>query len=424
MKSPATRTRSQESHITGTKPFFSKTLGRDAKKPPFFTQVPSIAAPNVQAESAETEPKEHEEILQTAEAGRLQRAEEVRQPPRKEEPVGPTPQPIAPNARPRISGSKEPTGRSDPNALIPIEKFIQCVEDVERGHDDDTPEQILTRIRTEYYGGIAFGRLIPDAPVLKKSNWWSNPEERRLEEKSIGKSAYEHLAAQADENALGDNPSPYIVMPNGTRLDVGHLLLGLDALLHPTTGWPFSDYDVKNIDVASWVADLGIASVWMTVHEEEGKPHGDVVNPPKTPDLEAYYKKSAPLEDLLGDVDSFGLHAQRKASHGQLLSQTLKGYYLGTQTASVQQRFQIFCAANRFSYTRRGNAIAWDPTLQSRLVAEIDRFNDLYAGGHWGAVKAKFGTVERRSWPHTPKIVDRFLKWVAKNLTEELAGKP
>lgn len=68
---------------------------------------------------------------------------------------------------------------------------------------------------------------------------------------------------------------------------------------------------MPNIDPSSWVADLAIASVWMTEHEESGSPHGDVVNPPRrTPDLNTYYDKSALVEDLLGDVDSFGLHAR------------------------------------------------------------------------------------------------------------------
>jgi hypothetical protein len=245
---------------------------------------------------------------------------------------------------------------------------------------------------------------------------------RRIEESAIGTTAYQHLTAQADENARGDNPSPYIVMPGGERIDVGHLLLGLDALLHPRTRDPYTTAGIPNIDPSSWVADLGIASVWMTVHEESGSPHDDVVNPPASPNLTTYYNKSAPVEDLLGDVDSFGLHAQWQATSGQTLSQVIRGYYLGSGSTSVRQRFRLFCSANGLGYTRSGSVITWDAGLRSRLVTRIDRFNDLYAAGRWGAGWSMItgGMPTHRTWPHTPAVVDRFLAWVKTNLEAEL----
>jgi hypothetical protein len=78
-------------------------------------------------------------------------------------------------------------------------------------------------------------------------------------EDRIGVEPYRHLAARADENAVQDNPSPYLVLANGTRVDVGHVLLGLDALIHSTPAEdPFKTYQVPAIDPASWVADLGV----------------------------------------------------------------------------------------------------------------------------------------------------------------------
>ncbi len=327
-----------------------------------------------------------------------------------------------------------PTGRTDPNALIPINDFITYVEAVERGYSSDSPEQILTRIRTQYYNGLAFEVLIPDAPYSERTGTRQifNPRtgesyetpitrDRRIEQSVIGSSAHSHLTAHADENARGDNPSPYIVLPGGQRLDVGHLLLGLDALLHPRTRGAFAAYSVPNIDPSSWVADLGIASVWMTTHQETGSPHGDVVNPPSSADLATYYDKSAPIEDLLGDVDSFGLHAQWQATPGQSLSQVMRGYYLGSGATSIQRRFQLFASANGFGYTRRGNTITWDSALRARLVALINRFNDLYAEGRSGAAWTMItGSTTHRTWPHTPAVVDRFLTWVKTNLEAEL----
>ncbi|MGP1680423.1 MAG: eCIS core domain-containing protein, partial [Burkholderiales bacterium] len=48
---------------------------------------------------------------------------------------------------------------SDPNAVIPVEDFIKYVEAVERTYASDSPDQILTRIRQQYYSGLAFDAL-------------------------------------------------------------------------------------------------------------------------------------------------------------------------------------------------------------------------------------------------------------------------
>jgi hypothetical protein len=220
-------------------------------------------------------------------------------------------------------------------AVIPLADFIRYVQDVERGYPNDTPEQILTRIRTQYYSGLAFEALIPDAPYSIDTGQhrtvyshgdaveYPIPHARRLEESAIGQSAYRHMTAHADDGPTGDNPS--IVMPNGDEIDVGHVLLGLDALLHPATRGLYSNYAVPNIDPSSWVADLGVASVWMTRHEQ-GKPDPRATHPPKSPDLDVYYDRSAPAADLLADVDSFGLKAQWDAAPRQSLSQVLARY--------------------------------------------------------------------------------------------------
>lgn len=59
-------------------------------------------------------------------------------------------------------------------------------------------------------------------------------------------------------------PSPYFYDTTATRIDLGHLLLTVDALLHPRADTPYSDFPVPAIDPASWVADLGIGAVWLS----------------------------------------------------------------------------------------------------------------------------------------------------------------
>ena len=321
------------------------------------------------------------------------------------------------------------TGESDPKALIPIEDFIGYVESVEQTFSDDTPTDIVTRIRVQYYSGLAFERLIPEANTHDIVPTYSPYAPVVIVPRTLGPlrhadpEAYEHLTARADENALGDNPSPYIVLDNGDEIDVGHLLLGLDALIHPRTSEPYTSYDVPNIDPSSWVADIGIASVWMTQHEESEEPPDDAPRQLDAPDLDAYYQMSAPEQDLLGDVDSFGLHQEGFASGSQPLSQVLRSYYLGQDgaAAGVTRRWQRFCAGNSLRFTRAGSTITWAPDLQQTLVARVDRFNDLYAAGALGSIGGMVFGPDRRSWPHTPAVVRRFLDWVKGHLEAELA---
>lgn len=53
--------------------------------------------------------------------------------------------------------------------------------------------------------------------------------------------AIRRLRQHADENEIADNPSPYIDTGMDV-IDVGHLLVGVDAILHPRTESPFSSH--------------------------------------------------------------------------------------------------------------------------------------------------------------------------------------
>jgi hypothetical protein len=321
--------------------------------------------------------------------------------------------------------------RSERNdAVIPMAHFIGYAQDVEHGYPNDTAEQNLTRMRVQYYNGLRFEALIPDAPYLVIAGTHhraSHGDEydfpvtspRRLERNAIGANAFRHLTAQTD--VWGDNP--LIVTPAGEDIDVGHLLVGLDALLHPQTNGIYSNYNVPNIDPSSWVGDLGAASVWTTTHERDGRPPAQAGHGPAEPDLDYYYRKSAPEEDLLGDVDSFGVKAQWDAAPDRKLSETLHSYYQDTGATSVQHRFEIFCSANNLKYTIDGNGtISWDPALVGQLTERVDRFNDLYAAGQLGVAWHAAWNSEpaHEKWPHTPKIVKKFLTWVKTNIEAEL----
>jgi hypothetical protein len=323
-----------------------------------------------------------------------------------------------------------PTGVSDPNAIIPIAAFIGYVEVVEKAYPQDTLTDIVTRIRVQYYSGMAFEQLMIKSHTHDTvTSAWTMPMSipRKLDKDKIGDDAYKHLGAHADENDKGDNPSPYLQLADGKLVDLGHMLLGLDSLAHPETGDPYRSAGVPGIDPASWVADLGIASVWMSEHERNGSASDDVpANRPSAPNLLQYYKISAPDSDLLGDVDAFGMEDAVKGK--TTLSSALRAYYLGQSgtPAAASTRWQTFCRKNGLKYTRSGNSVAWDGSLQATLVPRIDRFNDVFAIR--SSILKKAGTtmggmtVPTGTWPHTPKVLEMFLAWVKPQLEAELAS--
>lgn len=319
-----------------------------------------------------------------------------------------------------------PTSLTGAAAIIPFATFVADVEAVERANPTDSPQEVLSRIRVQWYSGTAFDQLIPGArtadivPNLSpRGGAGFSVVPRRLG--AVAPDARARLTAHADENGVGDNPSPYLGLPNGEQVDAGHLFLTLDALAHPRTSAPYSSFGVPNIDPASWAADVGIASVWLT-RAEEGNPDSRAPSNPVPPSADDYWRMSAPEQDLLGDVDGFALHSQWSTQPTQTLSAALRAYYGGAPSAAagVSRRFRAFCAANGLTYQQSGTSVTWDPAWRAPTIARIDRFNDLYGAGTSGAAFGAIFGPSHRTWPHTPAMLDRFLAWLKPRLEAEL----
>ena len=322
------------------------------------------------------------------------------------------------------------SGLHGADAIIPLDRFVTYIEEVERANPGDQPSDTLSRLRVQYYGGegwadfAKFSQLIPDAPAYDSYTTIGEFPDYVSTPRGLGNVSAEarsHLLARADENATGDNPSPYLLLPSGERVDVGHLLLAMDALLHPRTLAPYSDYGVANIDVSGWVADVGIASVWLT-KAEEGKPASDdpvaKANRPRT--VDEYFRASAPDEDLLGDIDAFRLRQQWAEQPGRL-SEAVRRYYLGgAGSRGVESRYATFCAAAGIRYQNSGGTVTWDPSQRAALISQIDRFNDLFGAGTGGAIWGTLFGPTHRTWPHTPAMLDKFLAWLKPRLEAEL----
>jgi len=306
------------------------------------------------------------------------------------------------------------TPLTGPEALIPVDDFAAYLAEAEHAFPGDSPADLLSRVRNSYYSGFLVSQLLPDARAHGGRTLHGNAR--------LGRTAHRRLTARADENGVGDNPSPYVLLPSGEHVDVGHLFLGLEALLHPRTTVPFSAYGVPNIDATGWVADIGMASVWTTKHAE-GTPDPRVSRRLPAPDPDAYYLMSAPDADLLGDIDVFAMRAQWALAAGQPLSSALRNYYLGPpgRPPGMRWRWRAFAAVNRLTYGRDGTRTVWDPAWRTGWLRRIDRFNDVYGAGVGGSL---WGTLTRpgsRAWPETPYMLGLFLSWAQPLLETELA---
>ncbi len=302
-----------------------------------------------------------------------------------------------------------------PDAVVPVDRFVAYLEEAERAFPEDSPADLLSRLRNTYYSGFLVSQLLPDSRAHGSRTLHGNPR--------LGRVAHRYLTARADENGVGDNPSPYVLLPSGEQVDIGHLFLGLEALLHPRTTVPFSAYGVPNIDATGWVADVGMASVWTTRHAE-GAPDPRVSRRLPAADSDAYYLMSAPDADLLGDIDVFAVRAQWALAAGQPLSAALQAYYLGRpdRPPGLRWRWRAFASFNRLAYRRAAGRIAWDPIWWPGWVRRIDRFNDVYGAGVGGSLWGTLTRPSHRDWPETPYMLALFLAWAQPLLEAELAA--
>lgn len=330
------------------------------------------------------------------------------------------------------------TGTTPHVGIIPVREFIRHVETVEHSYPNSTPQQILTMIRSMYYGSPAgspgFDRLIPDAPNTGALQMCTDSEGSVCRE-PVGdcscvyahglamdtpelQQAVRRLRERADENAIGDNPSPYIQV-GSDLIDVGHVLVGMDAILHPRTLDPFRSYGLTSAAApATWSGDVGAAMVYLREHKQNGRKSSDVVGTP-SPTLEDYYHNSAPMTDILGDVDAFSLAGMMGS---QTLSAALRQYYVSESGGSPRMTFNRwahFCDVNHLTFAEAGNRITWTPEARQTVIQNITQFANLFAQRQ-NPITA-MTLVITQQWPEAGQFADRFLQDVQRGLEAELA---
>jgi hypothetical protein len=132
--------------------------------------------------------------------------------------------------------------------------------------------------------------------------------------------------------------------PNNVMIDLGHVLAGLDALIHeqqvnPPT--PFFSIS-SNVGAVTWIGDLGSA-VAETQYEIDRLQllYGLKITPEEEQKI---VDRLAPPADVLGNIDAYVIAAKYPAiySGGQKLSDILQDYYSGAGQVHQRRRFHIY----------------------------------------------------------------------------------
>lgn len=206
--------------------------------------------------------------------------------------------------------------RSPIHAVYSTEEYIEMVEHVE-DKLGGTAAQIISRIRNHYYGfwdgsytGTKFNLAIPSSPwhgLQEFDTNWGIPVKKVLIDQNI----FNRLTAHADENGIQDNPSPYIVDPANNKIDVGHMLYGLDGLIYnyASTGGGFRNFQIyRSNDFTGYIADVFPAAAESRMYKNNEQANLKEAHWPTTNDIDRLYEIDAPLPDLYSDADAFGLY--------------------------------------------------------------------------------------------------------------------
>ncbi|MCB9230046.1 MAG: DUF4157 domain-containing protein [Bacteroidia bacterium] len=177
---------------------------------------------------------------------------------------------------------------------------------------------------------------------------------------------------------------------NGTTVDVGHLLTGLDAANHPASlSYAGGLVNLRsNQEAATYVGDLGsVVTEYVAVAPRDwvGLVELDY------PLLSTTYTSYAEDVDMAGNVDSYSITMDPTKS----LSQNLLDYYTST-SGGATKRYTSFARSIGLGTLRGGTFTGDTPAFRTALRDEIYNFAIAYLGGtrgKWGAITNWGGTV-------------------------------
>ena len=224
-----------------------------------------------------------------------------------------------------------------PSSARYIKDYITLVEAEEAQYPSSNRDTklMLTRMRKIYYDTTGWDRFfIPKAKSI------AGHYSRRVEPDGNPYNINLGLPGPFDDvrvaktkstavNSSGNVPDIFkqqqVRLADGSFLDIGHVFAGLDAFNN------FGRVGVvnipiaidSNVDAATWVGDLGsaLAEVTFRMRYQNG-----VINDAQR---QEEINKSAPAEDMLGNIDAYVIQQMFNLVSGKKVSEILREYYLG-----------------------------------------------------------------------------------------------
>lgn len=206
----------------------------------------------------------------------------------------------------------------DSGDFMEVEKFISVWRRYYYGRYDKSGDELIREtkrsIARNFFLFEPLDMAIPSAfeaeGVIVSSNTYLRDF---INDFTVNELILSYLLSKGNENGIGDNPSPYIIDSFNKKIDLGHLLYGLDGLINDynTT---HANYKLLGImssnDLTGYVADVATAAAESRIYKNEKKNDTDLATKfyyPINNDINRLYEISCPDADLYSDVDAFGL---------------------------------------------------------------------------------------------------------------------
>lgn len=312
------------------------------------------------------------------------------------------------------SGPVQVPANATASPLVSMSDFIALVRRIETAYGGRPWQDVVSRIRKEYYPGPGGGAY----SGLRASFTWDD-----LIDEQEGMPGLEvPPVAMADVAAI--RRTQVVTTTGGEAVDIGHILTGVDSFNFPGVAGIFAGQDMEGPAAATWSGDVGSA----LVHWATDAPVNDTSDATKL----RFYDSFAGRDDMLGDVDALGM------AHGPNLnlppsaplSQRLEAFYQTAPATGRSQRFHNFCRASHFNLSSNRLDAAAQARIRDQIVRFARGFNVegsvydalILSGGGGGGMPAP-STIEMTSRARIGReaawFANHFIEWVNAGLATE-----
>jgi hypothetical protein len=226
--------------------------------------------------------------------------------------------------------------------------------------------------------------------------------------------------------------SQAVRMPDGSLVDVYHLLVGLDVLHRPNENTraqkgPFVLDVGQNYSAATWAGDVGAAAVdgWLRFDEVWEKHNAGMGLPERR---QRYFDSRVSGADILGDVDAWGVEEIREAGDGtQTVEALLAAFYEPTPAkdggapAKPPRRRAVEAFLRKYGLNTTGGPLKIQPASK-KMAEQVYLFALMWRTNRAPKVSSGKPVDSELSFQWTQPMTDMFLDRV-QQLAEQNGAK-